>query len=168
MGELLREMDHGPAALPPGSEVTLFNTSATEDVVKRVKFRNRLRNLTIRHVYGNPLDYDEVSQRLDVPRWVPLFLAGFLVIETFCPSYDKSDSQGRNPTSSVQWKHVSILSTYMFGRCVADQVRCCVGGLSDNGAALSYQMFGNGQLCFPCTCNLFSDRRPSYDWPSYQ
>jgi hypothetical protein len=110
MGELLREMDHGPAALPPGSEVTLFNTSATEDVVKRVKFRNRLRNLTIRHVYGNPLDYDEVSQRLDVPRSVPCFLKDS-VISLFPPS--------------LPHPHLSLCVCVCVCVCVCACVRAC-------------------------------------------
>lgn len=33
MGDLLREFDHGPAALPPGSEITLFNEHSAEDTL---------------------------------------------------------------------------------------------------------------------------------------
>lgn len=86
MGELLREMDHGPAALPPGSEVTLFNASATTEIIERVIGRNRIRYLTVRHVLGNPLDFDEVSQRLDVPRFAfpPSSPLSFLL--AFCRS----------------------------------------------------------------------------------
>ena len=41
MSDLLREMDHGPSALPAGSSLTLFNSSSTPETVARVKQRNR-------------------------------------------------------------------------------------------------------------------------------
>jgi hypothetical protein len=41
MSDLLREMDHGPSALPAGSSLTLFNSTSTDEVIARVKKRNR-------------------------------------------------------------------------------------------------------------------------------
>ena len=41
MSDLLREMDHGPSALPAGSSLTLLNSSSTPETVARVKQRNR-------------------------------------------------------------------------------------------------------------------------------
>ncbi len=41
MSDLLREMDHGPSALPAGSSLTLFNNTSTDEVIARVKKRNR-------------------------------------------------------------------------------------------------------------------------------
>lgn len=35
MTDLLSELDHGPSALPPGSEVTLFNTRTSQEVMGR-------------------------------------------------------------------------------------------------------------------------------------
>ena len=33
MTDLLSELDHGPSALPKGSEVTLFNTRSSQEVM---------------------------------------------------------------------------------------------------------------------------------------
>lgn len=33
MTDLLSELDHGPSALPSGSEVTLFNTRTSQEVM---------------------------------------------------------------------------------------------------------------------------------------
>ena len=41
MSDMLREMDHGPSALPAGSQLTLFNSSANAETMARVKTRNR-------------------------------------------------------------------------------------------------------------------------------
>ena len=41
MSDMLREMDHGPSALPAGSQLTLFNTSTNVEIMARVKTRNR-------------------------------------------------------------------------------------------------------------------------------
>ncbi len=68
MSDLLREMDHGPAALPAGSSITLFNCSATPDSLALIKQRNRLRNLDVSLVSGNPMDYDELTSKIDVTR----------------------------------------------------------------------------------------------------
>ena len=35
MTDLLSELDHGPSALPRGSEVTLFNTRTSQEVLGR-------------------------------------------------------------------------------------------------------------------------------------
>ncbi|CAL8468748.1 g8288 [Coccomyxa elongata] len=69
MSDLLREMDHGPSALPAGSSLTLFNSTSTEEVIARVKKRNRLRNLEVEYVSGNPLDYVELTAKIDVTRY---------------------------------------------------------------------------------------------------
>ena len=144
MSDLLREMDHGPAALPAGSSITLFNCSSTPEalaahqaaqqargaparkaplvvvclqlhghmstlmllctglaasrtklqlhalhdltgnvpcsVAKAVYWRiekelhcerglcwcGRLRNLDVTMVSGNPMDYDELTSKIDV------------------------------------------------------------------------------------------------------
>ena len=68
MSDLLREMDHGPAALPPGSQLTLLNNTMTPETLPRLTRRNRLRSLRVRHVTANPMDYDEVSSCIDVRR----------------------------------------------------------------------------------------------------
>ena len=44
MSDMLREMDHGPSALPAGSQLTLFNTSTNVEIMARVKTRNRSEN----------------------------------------------------------------------------------------------------------------------------
>lgn len=49
MSDLLREMDHGPSALPAGSSLTLFNNTSTDEVIARVKKRNRC-PLTLAHL----------------------------------------------------------------------------------------------------------------------
>lgn len=41
MSDMLREMDHGPSALPAGSKLTLFNSSTNVEIMARVKARNR-------------------------------------------------------------------------------------------------------------------------------
>ncbi len=41
MSDMLREMDHGPSALPIGSQLTLFNASTNVEIMARVKTRNR-------------------------------------------------------------------------------------------------------------------------------
>lgn len=41
MSDMLREMDHGPSALPVGSQLTLFNASTNVEIMARVKTRNR-------------------------------------------------------------------------------------------------------------------------------
>lgn len=41
MSDMLREMDHGPSALPAGSQLTLFNSSTNVEIMARVKARNR-------------------------------------------------------------------------------------------------------------------------------
>ncbi|BDA43260.1 probable ion channel POLLUX at N-terminal half [Coccomyxa sp. Obi] len=69
MSDLLREMDHGPSALPAGSSLTLFNNTSTDEVIARVKKRNRLRNLEVEYVSGNPLDYVELTAKIDVTRY---------------------------------------------------------------------------------------------------
>lgn len=122
MSDMLREMDHGPSALPAGSQLTLFNTSTNVEIMARVKTRNRsalntmhsftcmgiktvaaclhvlrlcsapgqsslrdmaevsakllrcscrLRNVEVQWIYGNPLDYDDLSAKIDVTRCAP-------------------------------------------------------------------------------------------------
>ena len=117
MSDMLREMDHGPSALPAGSQLTLFNSSTNVEIMARVKTRNRcdfdmvaisntnvfpgarmsspmplpakwsdgprqdvmpalcrLRNVEVQWIYGNPLDYDDLSAKIDVTRWEPIHL----------------------------------------------------------------------------------------------
>ncbi|KAK9845991.1 hypothetical protein WJX81_007900 [Elliptochloris bilobata] len=69
MGDLLRELDHGPAALPAGSSLTLFHANAPEGMLERVRARSMLRRLELRHVSGNPLEADEMTSRLDVTQY---------------------------------------------------------------------------------------------------
>ena len=49
MSDLLREMDHGPSALPAGSSLTLFNNTSTDEVIARVKKRNRCSDFGTHH-----------------------------------------------------------------------------------------------------------------------
>jgi len=48
MAMLLRELDRGPAALPRGSELTLFNSR--EGLLGKIRDRAKLENISVLHV----------------------------------------------------------------------------------------------------------------------
>lgn len=64
MTMLLRELDRGPAALPRGSELTLFNSRS--GLLGSIRDSAKLRNLSVLHVQGNALSQDEIKQKINV------------------------------------------------------------------------------------------------------
>ena len=66
MSMLLRELDRGPAALPRGSELTLFNSR--EGLLGSIRDRAQLEALSVLHVQGNPLDQDDLKAKLDISK----------------------------------------------------------------------------------------------------
>ena len=66
MSMLLRELDRGPAALPRGSELTLFNSR--EGLLGSIRDRAQLEALSVLHVQGNPLDQDDLTAKLDISK----------------------------------------------------------------------------------------------------
>ncbi|KAK9811837.1 hypothetical protein WJX72_011041 [[Myrmecia] bisecta] len=64
MSDLLRELDRGPAALAPGSEVTLLNIHEGYELFARIKRYNGgdLKNIRLHHVRCNPLKRHELAQ----------------------------------------------------------------------------------------------------------
>lgn len=67
MTMLLRELDRGPAALPRGSELTLYNSR--EGLLGKIRDRAKLESLSILHVQGNPLDQEELKAKVDLARY---------------------------------------------------------------------------------------------------
>ncbi|KAG2488904.1 hypothetical protein HYH03_012534 [Edaphochlamys debaryana] len=66
MGALLRELDHGSAALPPGSELLLMNTHDTSATLDVVLQSVKLANITVRHLKADPLQRSEMAAHVDV------------------------------------------------------------------------------------------------------
>lgn len=58
----------GPTALPKGSEVVLFNTHAPGEVLERVVRLSSTHNVTFLHIRGNPLDQQELKDKLDLSK----------------------------------------------------------------------------------------------------
>ncbi|DBA72591.1 TPA: hypothetical protein ACH3X2_010343 [Trebouxia sp. C0005] len=69
MTDLLSELDHGPSALPKGSEVTLFNTRSSQEVMGKAREKASLQTLTVLHVPGDPLQKDDLDSKLDILRY---------------------------------------------------------------------------------------------------
>ena len=69
MTMLLRELDRGPAALPRGSELTLFNSRS--GLLGQIRDSAQLRNLSVLHVQGNALSQEEIKQKLNLHKQVP-------------------------------------------------------------------------------------------------
>ena len=64
---LLRELDHGPAALPRGSEVVLFNQHGPpSEMAQRADIAN-MDNICITHVRGNPSNRRDLAQKINIP-----------------------------------------------------------------------------------------------------
>ena len=64
---LLRELDHGPAALPRGSEVVLFNQHGPpQEMAQRADIAN-MDNVRITHVRGNPSNRRDLAQKINIP-----------------------------------------------------------------------------------------------------
>lgn len=78
MGDLLEEMDHGPAALAPGSRITLFNATVPPHMLQRHLDAARVHRLQVDIVRGDPLSYYHVSTRLDVTRWAAPHCEAFI------------------------------------------------------------------------------------------
>ncbi|KAG2488131.1 hypothetical protein HYH03_013277 [Edaphochlamys debaryana] len=66
MATLLREMDYGNAALPPGSEVLLMNTHDPATTLDLVLQSFEPSNITVRHLRGDPLQRSEMGALVDV------------------------------------------------------------------------------------------------------
>ena len=67
---LLRELDHGPAALPRGSEVVLFNQHGPPaEMAQRADIAN-MDNICITHVRGNPSNRRDLAQKINIPTCV--------------------------------------------------------------------------------------------------
>ena len=77
---LLRELDHGPAALPRGSEVVLFNQHGPpQEMAQRADIAN-MDNVRITHVRGNPSNRRDLAQKINIPTCASLavaFVLGF-------------------------------------------------------------------------------------------
>ena len=59
----------GPACLPRGSEVVLFNQHPASEVLERVvRLSTSAQNVTFLHIKGNPLDQQELRQKLDLKK----------------------------------------------------------------------------------------------------
>ncbi|KAK9818136.1 hypothetical protein WJX72_007697 [[Myrmecia] bisecta] len=69
MTMLLRELDHGPAALPRGSELTLFNMREAPVVMGSAREKAGIRNLSLLHVPGNPLEKVDLQAKLDITKY---------------------------------------------------------------------------------------------------
>ena len=64
---LLRELDHGPAALARGSEVVLFNQHGPpQEMAQRADIAN-MDNIRITHVRGNPSNRRDLAQKINIP-----------------------------------------------------------------------------------------------------
>ena len=79
MGDLLEEMDHGPAALAPGSCVTLFNSTVPAHELQHHLKAAHVKRLTFKLVTGDPLNYHHVASRLDVTKYASLQHAVLLI-----------------------------------------------------------------------------------------
>lgn len=66
MSNLLRELDHGPAALPKNSEVVMFNRLETEQQQAMLSDFGKLRNVRLLHLKGNPLNRKELAEKIDI------------------------------------------------------------------------------------------------------
>lgn len=64
MGDVLRELDRGPSALPAGSHVTLFNMHDPDTLLADMLQwpGGPPRNIKLRHVKGNPLHRNQLEQ----------------------------------------------------------------------------------------------------------
>jgi len=69
MSNLLRELDHGPAALPRGSQVVLFNQQEAEQQQEMLSDFPKLRNIQLMHIKGNPLNRKELDRKIDIERY---------------------------------------------------------------------------------------------------
>lgn len=68
MAMLLQELDQGPAALPQGSELTLFNSR--DGLLGKIWYKAKLESLSLLHVQGNPLDQEDLKAKVDLSRSV--------------------------------------------------------------------------------------------------
>ena len=66
MAMLLQELDQGPAALPKGSELTLFNFR--DGLLGKIWYKAKLESLSLLHVQGNPLDQEDLKAKVDMTR----------------------------------------------------------------------------------------------------
>ena len=66
MAMLLQELDQGPAALPQGSELTLFNSR--DGLLGKIWYKAKLKSLSLLHVQGNPLDQEDLKAKVDMRR----------------------------------------------------------------------------------------------------
>lgn len=94
MWMLLRELDRGPAALPRGSELTLFNSR--EGLLGTIKDKSQLESLFVLHVKGNPLDLDDMQNKLDISKCA-------------ASSFTLSAYITRNP-GMLTWEHLNLRS----------------------------------------------------------
>ena len=58
----------GPAALPRNSEVVFFNQHPAAVVLGRVMRMSRVQNVTFLHIQGNPLDQQDLRDKLNLSR----------------------------------------------------------------------------------------------------
>ena len=76
---LLRELDHGPAALPRGSEVVLFNQHGPpQEMAQRADIAN-MDNVRITHVRGNPSNRRDLAQKINIPTCVLFATVSFFL-----------------------------------------------------------------------------------------
>lgn len=64
MSNVLRELDRGPCALPPGTVVTLLNMHEERAIMQPLQscHGGLPRNLRLQHVRGNPMQRSELDQ----------------------------------------------------------------------------------------------------------
>jgi hypothetical protein len=63
MSDLLREMDHGPSALPAGTKIVLFNNTSNDEITSRVRARNRSELLPSSLILEVVLNRDDMLAR---------------------------------------------------------------------------------------------------------
>lgn len=68
----------GPAALPKGSEVVFFNIHAAAEVLGRVVRISKVENVSFLHVQGNPLDQQDIREKLNLARHA--YISFFMIL----------------------------------------------------------------------------------------
>lgn len=99
MAMLLQELDQGPAALPSGSELTLFNSR--DGLLGKIWQKAKLENLSLLHVQGNPLDLEDLRAKLDISRCGHSPLGDTQILWSSTPSDSRYYSQPVFPSNAI-------------------------------------------------------------------
>ena len=70
MKDLLNELTHGPARLPEGSHVTFFNPTIQPAQFQALLASAEVDEAAVHLLQGDPLDYVQLEQRIDVTKCV--------------------------------------------------------------------------------------------------